>query len=356
MSETVPLKFAENGLENVKLERDDLGFDYVFLRLPQVSGKQIAWFLLVNYCWIVAGMVQVGSVILQAIPDYRCRAPADELFPDVIDYEKGLEFTPEDSCMQYANVDSICQDLTDDFVNCFKDEKPNLKTESCDAGYIFDNSTFTRTVSTEYELVCENKELDSAISAIFMSGLFFGVFIFGPLMDKIGRRLAALIAMMGISAVSLPLVLIPYHENGMWTYAALRFLSGFFAISAGTASFVFTMEIVGPKYRTWFGSLTQGIFSVGYMLLSLIGYLLADWQDQMIVILIAPLLYIPIYLYLPTSIAWLFSSRKFDQARSETAKIAKCLKVDNCTEDFLDELEASVKLQQKVAMEKSTRK
>jgi len=59
----------------------------------------------------------------------------------------------------------------------------------------------------------------------------------------------------------------------------------------------------------------KGIFSFGYMLLSLIGYLLSDWQDQMIVILLAPLLYIPIYLFLPTSIAWLFSSRKYDRAR-----------------------------------------
>jgi len=247
-------------------------------------------------------------------------------------------------------LENICTEFNDDFpayYACFSEKKPSLQTEACNAGYIFDNSTFTRTVSTEYELVCENKELESAISAIFMSGLFFGVFIFGPLMDKIGRKLSAMIAMFGISAASLPLVLIPYHENGVWTYAALRWLSGFFSISAGTASFVWTMEIVGPKYRTWFGSLTQGIFSFGYMLLSLIGYLLSDWQDQMIVVLLAPLLYIPIYLFLPTSIAWLFSSRKYDRARVETKKIAASLNVNDCSESFLDKVEASVKLQQK---------
>ena len=251
-------------MENVKLEREDLGFDYIFLRLPQVSGKQVVWFLLVNYCWIVAGMVQVGSVILQAIPDYRCNTPADDYFN--LTYEDGRDFTPESNpCLQYAGTEAICTEFKDDLVaysKCFDEKKPDLSTEACDAGYIFDDSTFTRTVSTEYELVCENKELESAISAIFMSGLFFGVFIFGPLMDKIGRKLAALIAMLGISAASLPLVLIPYHENGVWTYAALRWLSGFFSISAGTASFVWTMEIVGPKYRTWFGSLTQVSFII----------------------------------------------------------------------------------------------
>ena len=85
--------------------------------------------------------------------------------------------------------------------------------------------------------------------------------------------------------------------------------------------FYLKIEISAPKGLKnlinihLFHSNLKGIFSVGYMLLSLIGYLLSDWQDQMIVILLAPLLYIPIYLYLPTSIAWLFSSRKFDQAR-----------------------------------------
>ena len=37
----------------------------------------------------------------------------------------------------------------------------------------------------------------------------------------------------------------------------------------------------------------------------------------------------------------------FNNIRDETGKIATSLKVDNCSEAFLDEVEASVKLQQK---------
>ena len=41
---------------------------------------------------------------------------------------------------------------------------------------------------TEWNLVCENAYIDPIISSIFMAGLFFGVSIFGPIMDRYGRR------------------------------------------------------------------------------------------------------------------------------------------------------------------------
>ena len=40
----------------------------------------------------------------------------------------------------------------------------------------------------------------------------------------------------------------------VWTYAVLRMLSGCFAIGGGGTGFVYTMEIVGVKWRTWLGA------------------------------------------------------------------------------------------------------
>ena len=50
------------------LEESKLGFDFFFTKFPHVSKIQILWFFLVNYCWVVGGLVQVGSIILQATP------------------------------------------------------------------------------------------------------------------------------------------------------------------------------------------------------------------------------------------------------------------------------------------------
>ena len=46
-----------------------------------------------TYSWICAGFVQVGSVIIQAKPDYRCRIPLDVELG--LSYEDGLIFTPK---------------------------------------------------------------------------------------------------------------------------------------------------------------------------------------------------------------------------------------------------------------------
>ena len=57
--------------EDITLQEDNLGFDYIFLRLPHLSLYQILLFSMAQYCWVVAGLVQVGSVIIQASPAHR---------------------------------------------------------------------------------------------------------------------------------------------------------------------------------------------------------------------------------------------------------------------------------------------
>jgi hypothetical protein len=123
-------------------------------------------------------------------------------------------------------------------------------------------------------------------------------------------------------------------------------ISGFFSISAGTGTFVYTMEVIGPKYRTWFGCMTQGIFAIGYALLSLVGYLLKDWQDQMIVLTLAPVFVIPIFFYLPYSTPLIFSQKQYEDARENVKLIGKKYAIET-DEKFLNELESAVKAQQK---------
>ncbi|CBY35139.1 unnamed protein product [Oikopleura dioica] len=299
-----------------KMEREDLleesklGFDFFFTKFPHVSKIQILWFFLVNYCWVVGGLVQ-------SILDTRYNTS----------YEEGLLFSPKDSCSQFSNIDSLCSSnmSLETCLQQLADNSGSLEIEACSSGYIFDKSVFTRTVTTDFELVCENAYIESTISSIFFAGLFFGVFIFGPITDKIGRTKASVIA----SFLNFE-----------------RMISGFFSISAGTGTFVYTMEVIGPKYRTWFGCMTQGIFAVGYALLSLVGYLLKDWQDQMIVLTLAPLFVIPIFLYLPYSTAWIYSQKQYKDARENVKLIGKKYAIET-DEKFLDELENSVKAQQK---------
>ena len=90
---------------------------------------------------------------------------------------------------------------------------------------------FESTVVSEYNLVCENKVISDILTAIFMSGLFVGVMIFGkgcqnftwiyfyhwkwqslifgPMSDKIGRVNTIAVATVGLIAVQLGTAFLP---------------------------------------------------------------------------------------------------------------------------------------------------
>ncbi|XP_077437637.1 solute carrier family 22 member 7-like isoform X7 [Vanacampus margaritifer] len=57
-------------------------------------------------------------------------------------------------------------------------------TVPCLHGWIYDNSTFSSTIATEWDLVCERKHLPQTINIIFFLGLMLGSLLFGLLSDK----------------------------------------------------------------------------------------------------------------------------------------------------------------------------
>ena len=134
------------------------------------------------------------------------------------------------------------------------------------------------------------------------------------------------------------------ESAGVWTYAAFRFLSSFFVIAAATAGFVYTTEIVGRRYRTWFGMGNQLLRAVGVISLSFIGYFLHDWQQQMLVLTLTPLVFVLVFFWLvPTSIAWLFATGKFEDGRKGVESLSDRFPDANMDEEFIDDLEYSVK-------------
>ena len=54
-------------------------------------------------------------------------------------------------------------------------------------------------------------------------------------------------------------------------------------------------EICGPKYRTWFGILTQFPFGIGAAILPLIAYFVRQWVTMQIVIAVPSVLLVLYY-------------------------------------------------------------
>merc|ERR1712241_323111 len=145
--------------------------------------------------------------------------------------------------------------------------------------------------------------------------------IFGPMSDKLGRVNTVAIAAVGLIVIQLATAFLPTSWT-VWSYAVFRLLAGAFAIGGGTTGFVYIMEIIGTKWRTWFGVDSQMMFSLGYCSLSLVGYLCKDWRDQMIVISVIPVVYFVFWWFLPKSARFMFAAGRNEEAKNSLRRIA----------------------------------
>ncbi|KAM9302328.1 solute carrier family 22 member 20-like [Gastrophryne carolinensis] len=195
-----------------------------------------------------------------AVPAHRCRIPA-----------------LDDTLVAY-NLSSITENLISKSCERFKDAEfgpwTNVTTESCQNGWVYDNSVFSSTIVTEWDLVCDLRKMRQVAQSIYMAGVLIGAPILGSLSDRFGRRtvLAAsylLIAVSGTCAAFLP---------SFVTYCAFRCLCGI-AISGIVLNTVsLALEWTPPKGRAVVGTLFAYSFTFGQIILPGFAYGIRDWR------------------------------------------------------------------------------
>jgi len=171
--------------------------------------------------------------------------------------------------------------------------------------YIFQESTFSESIVTKYQLVCKKDHLGPLITAAGHFGIGIASIAGGYFGDKFGRVNSMLI----VSATSLTMYLaIMYHTSYM-QYLILWTLLNSISIARYNSMATYTVEVVGEKYRSTFGLMCNIYYGSGFMLLSILGYIANDWRKLMLtsVIVHIPALF---YIFLPKSPNWLQSKGK----------------------------------------------
>ncbi|XP_062285982.1 solute carrier family 22 member 7-like [Scomber scombrus] len=201
----------------------------------------------------------------------------------------------------------------------------DLQTVQCQSGWVYDNSTFTSTVATEWDLVCDRKSLTKTTSTIFFFGVMLGAVAFGFLCDKYGRKktlLASYIMSMffGFSSA---------FANHYPLFAVLRFLTGFGLTGITINSIVLSIEWVDVSHRSFIGVIGSLAWSVGNMLLAGFAYLVNDWRS-LIMTVTAPLGFaILTWWWIPESARWLLANGKMEEAQYYLDRCAKINKRKN---------------------------
>ncbi|XP_030828616.1 organic cation transporter protein-like [Strongylocentrotus purpuratus] len=191
------------------------------------------------------------------------------------------------------------------------------ETVPCDSGWVYDDSHYKTTTTTDFDLVCGDHRMNRLSQSIFYIGIVAGSIFFGIMSDRVGRWWALFVSNI-ISLVSgLALAFSPYF----WFFAIMRFFMGFGNSALNTVLYIIGIEYIGPSKRNVI-ILSSISYALGYMLLTLPAYYIRSWRTLQLV-MTAPLsILFVLFIWLPESPRWLISMGKYDKAEKVIEKFA----------------------------------
>uniref|UniRef100_A0A8C9RD68 Solute carrier family 22 member 6 n=1 Tax=Scleropages formosus TaxID=113540 RepID=A0A8C9RD68_SCLFO len=200
----------------------------------------------------------------------------------------------------------------------------------CQNGWVYDTSTFTSTIATEWDLVCGKKGMTKGTATIFFIGLMCGAVVFGILSDRFGRKTMLLVTYL----LALTFGLASAFSTSYMMFAIMRFFTGFSLTGISIISIILSVEWCGIENRTVAGVIVSLDWSLGSMMLSGIAYLVNDWR-WLIVAVTSPLfLAVIAWWWLPESARWLIVNGKVKRAHMY---LEKCAKMNNRAQ-FMSEI------------------
>ncbi|XP_063954422.1 organic cation transporter protein-like [Lytechinus pictus] len=222
-------------------------------------------------------------------------------------------------CTKYSIVDKLVFNPGLDPVN-YND----TETIECNNGWVYDRSQYKSSLIQEFDLVCDDGNLDSVAQSLFFVGVLIGSLLFGALADMFGRRITLFVALFIQIAVGVGIAFSP----SFWWFASLRIVLACANMGVFLLCFIIGTEMVGPNKRTVAGMSIQIAFSFGYMFFALIAYFIRDWMILQLVISLPAVLFFVFFPFIPESPRWLICKGRTEEATKIIKKAADTNKKD----------------------------
>ncbi|KAG5846631.1 solute carrier family 22 member 2 [Anguilla anguilla] len=302
-------------------------FDDILEEAGKFGRSQKRIFLLLSLVSMPWAGVYVGIVFQGFTPEHWCRDPA------VVEVRESCGWGLQDTrkyTLPHVNtsdgvVHSQCQRYDVDWnatsLTC-DDPRANITAvtpmTACKDGWEYDYEGRVSFV-TEFDLVCSDAWLVDMYQATVNIGFLVGSIAIGYLADRFGRKMSFLLSNLW-NAVAGILVAISPSYNILLVF---RTLQGFGVKGGWIAGYVLITELVGVEYRRTVGILYQMFFSIGILILPLIGYFVTDWRWFNVIISVPYICFLAYYWFIPESPRWLLSQNNSSKAVKITEAIAK---------------------------------
>ncbi len=253
--------------------------------------------------------------------------------------EEGLLAMTSDmeQCRRYEAIDGSGA--------CESNNFNQAKMSGCDGQFIYDQSVFGRTVTTELNLVCNLKERRKFLGTLMMFGLLTGSFLGGWASDYFGRKSSMFTALLILA----PCMTATGFATSYEMYASLHLVCCTMVPILWLTKHTLCLEIFSSSHKKAVLCAKVLMWTSSLLLLVVMVYFFRDWTSQHLItgcLAAASLLLWPL---IPESPRWLAQNGKVDQARRLLLSIADSngkhivSKDEDVIRNFLDGVEAATK-------------
>ena len=185
--------------------------------------------------------------------------------------------------------------------------------------HVYDQSIYTSTVVSEWNLVCNESWKVPLIESMYFAGVMVGAPVFGVLADMYGRKPILMISIVMTTLFGIPLGFSPNYN----IFMVLQFLVAIGQMGIFQTCFIMAVELVSKDKRVFCGIAIEYFFDIGAVFLAGVAYVFRDWKYILLAATCPVGLFLLYWPIVPESVRWLLVNKKFTDAKIEINRISK---------------------------------